>query len=453
MNSVRFALALLFASAAMAVAAHAEGPAADPPLGVAKVDLHWQTTAGKIDGLGGNYARERYGLFDGGDKAGLDSVGRATLSSLNPVHARVAIPLAQWAPQAGGAWARDDKAVVASFLLLQDFERRGVPVTASIWSMPDWAVADPSLKTGRTILADKYNDVVEALAQYLAAARERYGISVETMSFNAPDQGGDVKMAPAEIAAFIKLAGARFGQLALTPKWLIGDTSTAAALASYARPLLADPSLSSLLGPLAFQSWDCEQASDDDYRAIADLAKQAKKPVWCTALGYDAHLADAQPAPWTSWDHAMRVAEAYWKCFAQAGVSAADYWEYENDCPLAGGPDGSLSYPAFGVVHQLSEVLAPDAARIQAASDKPRLLVLATQLSDPKSLEIAAINTVGDGSIALSGLPGRSRLTVTRSGAASQDKTDDSTIGVNGHGEAMVAIAAHSVVTILVRQR
>jgi hypothetical protein len=422
-------------------------------LGSATVEVHLATLLQKVDGLGGNYARGRDGAFAGSDKGGQDAVGRTTLAGLNPVCARVAIPLSALAPQEGGPYALSDKAVIASYLLLQDFNRRGIPVIASIFSVPDWAVSDPSDASGRKLAPAKYGDLIDVLVQYLLTGRDRYGISVDDISFNEPDAGNTVSLAPGELAAFIKQAGIRFAQFSVTSAWLVGDTSTGASLPAYAAALLSDPAVKPYLGPIAFQSWDCRTATDATYQAIAALGKSSSKPVWCTEVGYDLQLAGANPPVWGTWDHAMKLAEAYWRTFARAGASFADGWEYQDDYPLAGGASGDQPYPSYHVIDQLSGLLAPGAQLVETTSDNPALFSLATISSGGKQIGIILINTAGAGIVNLKGLPPHAKLSLVASGEDAQEKPEAAGRRASSQGDAAVPIMQNSVVTITTEPR
>lgn len=439
------------------LAAKADPPIIDSPvllpLSNATVQLNASQLFQKVDGLGGNYTRGRDGLFQFSDKAGQDAVGRLTVSQLTPANARIAIPLTTWAPVEGGPYAREDPGVVASFLLLQDMDRRGIPVVASIFNVPDWAAANPADKTSRSILASKYPDLIEAIVQYLLTARDRYGISVENISFNEPDAGNAVKIAPAEMAALIKAAGDRFKQLDIPATWLIGDTASAATLITYATPLVSDPALKNYLGPLAFQSWDVASASDGVYQSLAALAKLSNKTLWCTEVGYDSHLDKANPPVWSAWSHALRLAVAYWRIFALSGASLADGYEYQDDFPLAGGLIDARPYPSFRVIDQLGGVLRSGSQLAAAASNNQNLLALATILGNSKQISVLLINTAGAGTVTVSGLPPRGRLTVTMSDETSQERVDDSHFRASGQGDVSIPLTARSVTTIAVRGR
>src|SRR5207244_2251855 len=101
----------------------------------AAIAVNLSSTAQTIQGLGGNYARAKYGDFfvESNDK-----VGQYTLANLSPKHARIGIPLRGWEPTNDDAdpasmnlagFASSNTTVDGVFKLMQDLNSRGIPVT------------------------------------------------------------------------------------------------------------------------------------------------------------------------------------------------------------------------------------------------------------------------------------------------------------------------------------
>jgi O-glycosyl hydrolase len=62
---------------------------------------------------------------------------------------------------------------------------------------------------GRTLPRERYDDCIEAIAQFLVTARDKYGATVDYFSFNEPDYGINFKFTPAQMARIHPLGRAR----------------------------------------------------------------------------------------------------------------------------------------------------------------------------------------------------------------------------------------------------
>ncbi len=388
------------------------------PLGKATVRVNlkdeWQTMVG----LGGNFARAMYA-----DDAN-DATGRYLLEALKPVHARVAIPLPQWEPlndnpdpnRADANGFKDEGRAHSALLLLQDLHRRGIKeLVASAWDVPDWLVEDAGKKSQRRIPKENYAEAAECFAQFLVTARDKYGVTVSYVSFNESDYGVQILFTPAELAAFIKVAGPRFKALGLPTKWLVGDTTGGQALVAFARPQLEDAECRPFLGPVAFHGWDALAASPDDYRAIAALAQKYNRPVWCLEAGWDSGAWRMDPAPWPTWNNALKLAQVNARVVGDAGAQIVDYWQYQRDYPVVDvAEDGKVTpYPVFTVIQQMAKGLPRGARVVAATSDKDDLQVIATRLPGG-FMSVQLVNRAGAGTVTITGLAPQTPLTLTQ---------------------------------------
>jgi len=388
-------------------------------------------------GLGGNFCQPRYGATEP-----LDAVGRYTLANLRVAHARIGIPLNSWAPEKGVY--RDEGPAHAALLQMQEMARRKIPIAGSVWEGPIWMLGGRREQSGRTLAPEMYGDCIEAVGQFLVAARDNYGAAVDYFSFNEPDYGVNFKFTPEQMAAFIRRAGPYFKSLNLKTKFLVGDTANASNFVSYARPLLRDAEIQPYLGPLAFHCWDVLSAPDARYAEIAALGKETGKSVWCTEAGHDAQLW-TQPNPWVSWENALRTALAYEKTVRLTDASLMDYWTYQNNYPLV-QPDGSRPYPVFAVMRQMEQVLAAKSKAASASSENEDVRLLATAGPRTGKFAVLLINTIGAGAVTLTGLPANASVTVETNTAASQGQSRS--MQVDRRGSLVVAAPTRSIVSV-----
>ena len=409
------------------------------PLGSARASVRLVETRQTLVGFGGDFCQPRYGRTEA-----MDAVGAYNLAHLRVAHARIGIPLDWWTPEKGVY--KDDAQARASFLAMQEMARRKIPFVASIWEGPQWMLGGRREQSGRTLPPEHVDDCIEAIAQYLITARDRYGVVVEYISFNEPDYGVNFRFTAPQMAAFIRRAGARFAQLRLKTRFLVGDTASGAPSAEYSEALLADPTIAPYLGPIAFHCWDVLSAPDASYEAIAKVGAKHRKPIWCTEAGHDAGLWQ-QPDPWESWENAIRTALAYEKTLRLSGAEIMDYWTYQDNYPIV-SRDGSRPFRVHHVLRQMEDVF-PRGSKVACASvDKDALRVLPTVGPKPGQFAALLVNPSGAGRVTLTGLPAGAVVSVVTSTRTEQRKAGPPT-RTDARGRIEIDLPARSVVTLL----
>ncbi|MCW5940989.1 MAG: hypothetical protein KIS66_02075 [Fimbriimonadaceae bacterium] len=408
------------------------------PLGKATVVLNPRKTKQTMRGFGGNFCQPRYGANEP-----FDPVGRYTLSNLKVVHARVGVPLERWAPEPGVY--KDDGPARASLLQLQEFARRKIPTVASVWEGPEWMLPGRREQNGKVLPLNRYEDCIEAIAQYLVTARDKYGAPVEYFSFNEPDYGVNFRFTPAAMRAFIAKAGPRFESLGLKTKFLVSDTANGSNLYDHARPLLEDKAIARYLGPISFHCWDALGASEEAYRRIAELARKHGKEVWCLEAGHDAALWQAEN-PWSGWENALRTALAYARTLRLTEASLMDYWTYQDNYPLV-TKDGATPYPVFEVMRQMEAVFVPGSRVIEAIATESDVQALATMGPLKGRTAVLLVNPVGTGTVTVTGLPKSAivAITTSRSGKIGDLRKAKS----DAKGSLSLEVPARSVVTVV----
>jgi O-glycosyl hydrolase len=192
---------------------------------------------------------------------------------------------------------------------------------------------------------------------------------------------------------------------------------------NYATPILSDPLAAPYLGPISFHGWDSLTYPDATLTGIAALAQQYNKPVWCEELGYDAAANVRSPTPFPTWDYAFKTAQVYYKALKLAGVSTADYWEFENDFPLL-QTNPTVLYPSYYVVQTELTSFTPGEQMVAANSDTSTILSMAATDGATGKLVVQAMNTgTTDQQVTITGLPVGISMTLLRSSATENAAT------------------------------
>jgi O-glycosyl hydrolase len=378
-----------------------------------------------LAGLGGNYARAKYGDFQVESN---DKVGQYTLANLHPQHARVGIPLRGWEPTNDDSdpnhinmagFATTNSTVNGVFQLMQSLAAKSIPITASVWDAPNWMVSNPTSTQQRIIPQSNYPELIESIAAFLIRADQTFGVKVDYISINEPDGGFNLKFSSTDLDTLIKMSEPMFVSLGLSyqPKWLVGDTGNAQRLVAYATPILSDPAAAPYLGPISFHAWDSLTYPDSTLTAIAALGQQYNKPIWCEEVGFDAGAFSESPAPFPTWSYAIQTAEVYNKVLKLAGASVGDYWEFENDFPLL-QTNPTVLYPSYYVVNTDMTSFSPGEQMVTANSDTSTILSMAATNGTTGNLVVQAINSAStDQVVTITGLPVGMTMTLTRSSA------------------------------------
>jgi hypothetical protein len=411
------------------------------PLGDAPIRVRRSDRRQVMVGLGGNFCQPRYGRVEP-----MDAVGEHNLRGLQVAHARVGLPLNHWMPERGRELHGGP--ALAALEQLQRLSKLKVPIVASVWEGPQWLLGGSREQSGRVLPRDKYTDCIEAIASFLVAARDQYGVTVDYLSFNEPDYGVNFKFKPAEMAEFIRLAGKLFSLLELKTRFVVADTANGTAFPAYAGALLADKGIAPYLGPLAFHCWDVLSAPDETYAAIGEVGRRSGKPVWCLEAGHDAALWE-KPSPWVSWDNGLLTALAYAKTVALTRASVMDYWTYQDNYPLASS-DGKQAYPVFHVIRQMEEVLGAGRTIVGTEAEADDLRVTAS-VGKGGDVALLVVNPIGPGRGLLTGLPAGAAVRVTVSDSRSQRRPQPGVRRTSPHGALTVPLPGRSVVTIEVK--
>lgn len=309
--------------------------------------------------------------------------------------ARVRMTLEEWEPVNDDADAnninwesfQDTKYNHASFLLMQELQKRGTEIVVTSWDLPDWIVSDPSKDTKRFVPYENYPEIVEMVATWLLRARDEYGVEPQYVSFNEPDVGAYITIAPFEAVMLIEQAGKRFDELGIKTKWMIADTANINGSVIYARSVLKQGSIRPYLGVFANHSWDSD-SSDESYIAVREFALETNLEVWCTEAGTDA-FSWQTPEKFPTYKYAVELARIYSRVLKLTGANAILYWEMMGSDYWLN--DGTKPYPSFNVIRQLGEQIPPGAVIIETSNNTETLYSVAAQA--PSHFVVFLVNT------------------------------------------------------------
>lgn len=408
------------------------------PLGNPVVAVDWSRTRQVMTGFGGNFCQPRYG-----ETRPMDPVGQFLLNRLQVVNARIGLPMNFWNPSPGVF--REDAQAKAALEAMQLFAKREIPLVVSVWTLPEH-LGGKGEEAGREVPVEQWDNLIDSIGRFLRLAKDKYGAEAEYFSFNEPDLGINVRFSSEAMGRFIKRAVPAWQRMGLRTRFLTADTANGSALVGYARPLLEDPELKPLLGPIAFHNWDALSASDDAYRGIAELAQTHGKPVWCLEAGHDAQLWQ-RPNPWPTWRNAHRTALAYERTIRLTRASLMSYWTYQNNYPLVSA-DGRTPFPVFHAIQLMEYVFGAGTTVVEPRSPSPDLRVLGSRDRRSGTWAMLAINTAGAGRVRWTNLPKQTVVTVHTLGPDSKSRPTSVSSRVDAKGELSVAIPSEGIVVV-----
>jgi hypothetical protein len=383
--------------------------------------------------------------------AGLDPVGRFNLEGIRPRHVRLRMALEDWEPQnddanpgraAAGAF-RDEGYNHGAFLLAQEAAARGIELTASIWDVPGWMVANPASERNRKIPSELYPELAESMGEWLRTARDVYGAEIGRVSFNEADIGVNVALTSSEQAGLIADVGARLAARGLRPTWLLGDCSNMAGCVAYARPIWESPAARPYLGVFAFHTWDAG-ASDPTLTGLFDFGRSTGFPIRATEGGWDAQLWQ-RPDQFPTWANALRLATVYVRALKLTGASTVQYWQMLGRDYMLN--DATNGYPAWQVLRQMQEQIPAGSQVVETAGDRGQLHSLGVREGGDFALYLVN-GGAAEQVVAVSGLPAGSFRQVRSSATGS----DQEQAPVAGGGAVRLSLPGESVTLLTTRR-
>lgn len=355
------------------------------------------------DVTGGNFIH----VF-GGTTEPTEVVSRFNLEHLDVRVARVRMTLEAWEPvnddddpnQTTWESFQDSEYNHATFLLMQELQARGTQIVVTSWDLPDWLVSDPSKSTQRFVPYENYPELVEIITTWLLRARDKYGVEPDYISFNEPDVGAYISIAPFEAVMLIEQAGKRFDELGIKTRWLIADTANIDGSVAYARSVLRKKEIHPYLGVFANHSWDSD-SPDSDYLEVREFALENNLEVWCTETGSNA-FSWQTPEKFPTYAYAVTLARIYSRVLKLTGTNAILYWEMMGEDYWIN--DGTNPYPAFQVIRQLGEQIPAGSVIVETSNNTEDFYSVAAQA--PGHFALFMVNTRAEPfTVTVEGLP------------------------------------------------
>lgn len=388
------------------------------------VAVNLGTTAQTIRAMGGNIAKN---ARNAGAPVS-DSNTKYDLANIHVSQLRVAIPLNGWEPTPDNNdpnvinWKgfKDTGSQHQEFLQLQDFQKRGISLMASVFDGPNWMVIDPQDRQHRVVDPKKYGMLAESIGAWLLRLRDTYKVTIDRISFNESNAGYNLRMSQKYFVPFLKIAGPMFKKMGIgNVKWVLGDDGFVGT-GTFVAPMLAETSVSQYIADIGWHTWNLDNFSDSAFTSLVNIAKKYHKEIWATETGYDPLINDQHPQDIPSWNNAMQYALIYSRSLAVVHVTVMDYWEMANDFPLVSA--ANKPYPIFYIIKAFNDNLPPGTQVVQAKSDDSKVLSLAAKDQKHNHFFGQAINTSSASkTVTFTGLPNVA-LTLTRSSAKENGK-------------------------------
>ena len=361
-----------------------------------------------FDGIGGNF-RLQYPKSD-------PAVIQYALENLRVSWGRVELPWRSWDPEEDRDPLREaragrvDERVQAAMNMARRLAQRRIPVIASVWFPPQWAVLGPVQRPGaisyeqvrqhqqqapamasvprsdeprgNPLNPAKMDRICESLAGYLVFLKEKYGVEAAMFSFNESDIGVNVRQTAEEHRALIRALGPRLAAKGLATKMLLGDVLGDLewrGAHGFIQPAMSDPETHRYIGAIGFHSWRIN--SDQNLIGWADAAAKLGVPLLVTEGGPDSH-AHMYPDIFVEPSFQLEEIDQYTRISALCQPRSVIQWQltadysvlsgggaYGNDAPLA-------TTMRFWSLKQLGSTPAGSFA-LPIAYDRPDLSVAA----------------------------------------------------------------------------
>jgi hypothetical protein len=400
----------------------------------ANVNVNLNAVQQTMEDLGGAYSRSPFE-----EAPSRDHIAKFTFENLKPNIVRVPIPLPDWEPvndnadplgrrKAGFKRTGQNLEILK---MMQEFDRRGMTIIASVYRAPNWLVSNPHKTDHRVVPREKWAELTESMSSFLEAAKNEFGVTVDYVSFNEANGGYTLLFTAQEHGDFIAAAAPQMKARGLTPKWIVGETYQVRGTVEYARSILNHPGARPYLGPVAFHTWWSWFVPSSEWKAIGQLAKQYNKPLWSTEMGYDSLLWQRNPGIFPKWEFAEKIANVYHQAITQAGVSVGLYWQYQNDFPLMS--KGALTqYPVYYTVKGMVQNFGKGTQIVTASSNKSTVLAMAGKNPTTNVFSMQMVNTAASAEhVTLTGLPNQ-QITLYRTTAKEKYKKIAAFTPVNG---------------------
>ncbi len=385
-----------------------------------------------FDGFGGNFRAYR-------DTPVIDY----TLSNLRVTRARIDFNALAWDRE---RWSgTPDPQLRRTFLLMQRFQRAGIPWILSLWTLPERFYTDPNQRPfgsfGRTIAPEKWPEFIDLLGSYLMYLKNNYGVEPDLFSFNESDLGVNIGFTPATHAEEIRRIGSYLETLGLRTRMLLGDTANPRDSHKFALPTAADPGAMRYVGAVSFHSWG--NGTPEQYGAWGDLAGWLGLPLIVAEAGVDPGA--YQNAAYDSFAYGLREARQFQELLRFARPQSILYWQFTDDYALVHvGPKGEIEPTGrFWMMKQFANLSPAKGGVIATGSDQPDVLI--SGFARGTAIAVHILNTGPERDATLSGLAQGTWRRVTTTEPAGYQEAQENLAGPEGH----LHLPARSLTTLV----
>ena len=365
----------------------------------AKLAIDLSKPGRRYDGMGGNFR-----IQSPNDAAQI----QYNLDNLRLAWGRVAMPLDRWQPNEDAnpieaATNGLNANVREAMEMAQKLAQKNIPMLISIWSAPNWALAENGGGRGgrARINPEKWDAVRKSIGSYLEYMKQNFSAEPVLFSFNESDMGINVLQSPEEHADAIKRLGSYFTSRGLKTRMLLGDTGNPTGY-KFIDVAAADSEAAKYIGAVSFHSWN--SGTIEQYTHFSDAARKLDVPLLVGEGGLDpaAHQYRAVfLEPWFCINEAAQYVEI---CRVAQPLSIL-HWQLTYDYSvLKGGTGGQPLQPAqrFWQIKQLG-MTSPDSASVPITSDNPKNISCA--FADHGSVVVHLVNNGAARTATISGLP------------------------------------------------
>ena len=339
------------------------------------------------------------------------------LENLNVTWGRICMRWSDWQPEedmdpiaaARAGNLRDS--VRQTMEMARKLAQKNIPIIASIWFPPKWAIAagGPRVERQRN---DPLNHKViariyKSIGDYLVYLKAVYGVEPVLFSFNESEKGINVYQSPEEHADLIKTFGAYLVSRGLSTKMLLGDTSMASDHWFY-KLALDDPETHKYIGAIGYHTWGGN--TNENLALWAEAGRKLNVPVLVTEGGLDG-AAHTHPAVFSEPRFQLREIDLYVRALAYSQPLSIMHWQLTTDYSILTGlgirGDNGALRPTqrFWNLKQLGATPAGSFA-LPITSDRASVSCAAYGNIAGQAYTVHLVNSGGARPVTITGLPG-----------------------------------------------
>jgi hypothetical protein len=307
----------------------------EPEIDAVQLVLDASRPGRPFNGIGGNF-RLQHPKTD-------REVVEYNLKNLNVAWGRICMRWSDWQPEedmdpiAAARAGNLREPVRQTMEMARRLAQANIPVIASIWFPPKWAI-----KTGGPRVERQRNDplnhdvigkIYKSIGDYFVYMKEVYGVEPVLFSFNESEKGVNVYQSPQEHADLIKTLGAYLVSRGLSTKMLLGDTSMASDHWFY-QPALDDPDTHKYIGAIGYHSWGGN--TNENLALWAEAGRKLNVPVMLTEGGLDG-AAHNHPAVFSDPRFQLREIDLYVRALAYSQPITVMHWQLTTDYSILTG--------------------------------------------------------------------------------------------------------------------